>query len=404
MAISLIRSLTASVVRNVSALKRDAKRLHKNSHLVFGTEYPLKVCQHAVAVSRGFRSLEDVENLSRRLGLEKDAPFWTILGRSDNHQAALNALYQLGLEYSENGPLVFTGNQRHSIVPALALLFEEMSARKLPGLILVETQAGSVQETLVYDGIKALGIDEIFDGFRSLDVREKNLPVSLCTGPRCWASAIRDVLDLETQSRLRQADWAMTLETSAFEHAKSRRQVTQSKNFDAIPFYSVKEAACQLAYGHGSPVWMDGEAKIASFPTLDKDTAKAVLDLIEELAERNFSLGVSCEHESCWRPYVVLFSRNDRASEVLASVAHSYYSWCQPRENPAPILYVSDGTVPYAPLFLSYGGNTAVVNGLDEIPAGEQLGEFYGYTNAFKVVGSSEGLTYMGKRVSLEGT
>lgn len=80
MAFSLIRSLTASVVRNVSALKRDAKRLQKNSRLVFGTEYSLKVCQHAVAVSRGFRSLADVENMSRRLGLEKNAPFWTILG------------------------------------------------------------------------------------------------------------------------------------------------------------------------------------------------------------------------------------------------------------------------------------------------------------------------------------
>jgi len=403
MAISLIRSLTASVVRNVSALKRDAKRLQKNSHLVFGTEYPLKVCQHAVAVSRGFRSLADVEDLSRRLGLEKNAPFWTILGRSDNHQSALNALYQLGLEYSENGPVVFTGNQRHSIAPALALLFEEMSTRKLPGLILVETQAGSIQETLVYEGIKALGVDEIFDGFRSLDLRDKNLPVSLCTGPRCWVSGILDVLDLDTQSKLQRTDWAMALETSAFENAKSRQQVTRSKFFDAIPFYSVKEAAYQLALGHGWPVWMDDDATMASFPAkLDDDTTKVVLNLIGELAERNFSLGVSCEHESGWRPYVVLFSRNDPASEVLASVVHSYYSWCQPRESPAPILYVSDGASPYAPRFLSLGGNTAVVNGLDEIPAGVQLGEFYGYKNAFKVVGSSEGLTYMGKRISLE--
>ncbi len=83
-------------------------------------------------------------------------------------------------------------------------------------------------------------------------------------------------------------------------------------------------------------------------------------------------------------------------------MAHSYYSWCQPRENPAPILYVSDGASPYAPRLLSFGGNTAVVNGLAEIPDGKQPGEFYGYKNAFKVVGSPEGLTYMGKRVSLE--
>ncbi len=232
-----------------------------------------------------------------------------------------NVLYQLGLEYSENGPVVFTGNQRHSILPALALLFEEMSTRKLPGLILVETQAGSIQETLVYDGIRALGVDEIFEGFRSLDLRDKNLPVSLCTGSRCWVSAILDVLDLETQSKLQRTGWAMALETSAFENAKSRQQVTRSKNFDAIPFYSVKEAVYQLAHGYGWPVWIDDGAKMASFPEkLDKDTTQIVLNLVGELAERNFSLGVSCEHESGRRPYVVLFSRNDPASEVLASV------------------------------------------------------------------------------------
>ncbi|MBD8808559.1 hypothetical protein [Pseudomonas syringae] len=402
MAFSLIRSLTASVVRNVSALKRDAKRLQKNSQLVFGTEYPLKVCQHAVAVSRGFRSLTDVENISRRLGLDKNAPFWTVRGRSDNHQAALSALYQLGLEYSENGPVVFTGNQRHSIVPALTLLFEEMSTRKLPGLILVETQAESVQETLVYDGVKALGFDEIYEGFRSLDLREKNLPVSLCTESRCWVSAILNAFDLEIQSKLQRTDWAISLETSAFENAKSRRQVTQSKNFHAIPFYSVKEAAYQLVHGCGWPLWIDDNAKMASFPEkLDEDTVKVLLHLIGELAERNFSLGVSCEHESSRRPYVVLFSRNDPASEVLAGVVHSYYSWRQPRENPNPILYVSDGALPYAPRFLSFGGNTVVVNGLDGIPDGKQSGQFYGYKNALKVVGSPEGLTYMGKRVSL---
>ncbi|MEE4695621.1 hypothetical protein V2K91_10260 [Pseudomonas alliivorans] len=404
MAFSLIRSLTASVVRNVSALKRDAKRLQKNSQLVFGTEYPLKVCQQAVAVSRGFRSLADVENISQRLGLNKHAPFWTIFGRSDNHQAALSALYQLGLEYSENGPVVFTGNQRHSITPALTLLFEEMSTRKLPGLILLETQAESVQETLIYDGIKALGLDEIFEGFRSLDLREKNLPVSLCTDSRCWISSILNVLDPEIQSSLQRTNWAISLTTSAFENAKSRRQVTQSKNFDSIPFYSVKEAVNHLIYGCGQPLWLDDETKMASFSKkLDEDTAKVVLHLIGELADRNFSLGVSCVHESIWRPYIVLFSRSDPASEVLAGVVHSYYSWCQPRENPTPILYVSDGASPYAPQFLSFGGNTAVVNGLDNIPDEKQPGQFYGYKNAFKIIGSPEGLTYMGKRVSLQG-
>lgn len=73
----------------------------------------------------------------------------------------------------------------------------------------------------------------------------------------------------------------------------------------------------------------------------------------------------------------------------------------QPRDNPKPIFYVSDGAPAYAPSFLSFGGHTAVVNGLHGIPSGHQTGEFYGYKSAFKVIGSAQGLTHMGRRVAL---
>jgi hypothetical protein len=65
-----------------------------------------------------------------------------------------------------------------------------------------------------------------------------------------------------------------------------------------------------------------------------------------------------------------------------------------------PILYVSDGTPSYAPSFLSFGDHTAVVISLHGIPSGDQAGEFYGCKSAFKVIGSAQGLTYMGKRVA----
>ncbi len=408
MAISLIRSLTVSVVRNVSALKRDAKRLQKHSELVFGTEYPLKVCQHAVSVSRGFRSLADVENLARRLGLDKDAPFWTILGRNDTHQNILSALYRLSLEYTENGPIVFTGEQKHSIVPALVLFLEQMSSMKLPGVILVETDASSIQDTLLFDGIQKLGFEEIFDGFRSLDLRDRNLPVSLSTEARCWVNAITDVLPKDIQKELQQTDWAMALEMSAKENAKSRNQIHEAKDFSSIPFYSVKEAAYQLLSARSWPLWISDDAsQHASIigerpPELRKDLKGTVLDLMQDLDNRNFGLGISSEHESRWRPYVVLFSRNDSASEVLASVVSSYFTWRPSRDERPPVLYVSDGALPYAPHFLRFGGHTVVVNGLERVPDGDGAGEFYGYKDALKVTGSTEGLQFMGKRVALE--
>lgn len=407
MAISLIRSLTASVVRNVSALKRDAKRLQKHSKLVFGTEYPLKVCQHAVSVSRGFRSLADVENLAHRLGLDKDAPFWTIIGRNDTHQDALNALYRLGLEYTENGPIVFLGDQKHSIIPALVLFHEQMSLGKRPGLILVETEASSIQDTLIFEGVKNLGLEEVFDGFRCLDLRDKNLPVSLGTEARCWVDAIIDVLPKDVKKELQKTDWAMALELSARESARSRNQISEKKDFSPIPFYSVKEAVHQLVSSRSWPVWMSDDASLHTSiigecpPGLHKDSKSVVLDLIRDLDGRSFETGTSSEHESRWRPYVVLFSRRDPASEVLASVVNSYFSWRPNRDERPPVLYVSDGVMPYAPCFLRFGGHTAVVNGLEEVPTGEEDGEFYGYKNALKVTGSAEGLLFMGKRVAL---
>ncbi|RMS09601.1 hypothetical protein ALP71_200070 [Pseudomonas coronafaciens pv. garcae] len=405
MAISLIRALTASVTRNVSALKRDAKRLQKHSQLVFGTEYPLNVCQHAVAVARGFRSLADFENLTHRLGMNKEVPFWTIHGRSDTHQDVLDALYKLNLEYTENGPVVFTGKQIHSILPALVLFFEQMSLKKLPGLILVETEAPSIQDTFIFAGIQKLGVEEVLEGFRSLDLRDRNLPVSLSTDARWWAKAITDVLPKDVQATLQQSGWEAGLEISAYENAKSRCQVYNSKDFETIPFYSVKEAAFQLVLGKSWPLWISEDTawRTSSIgvcpPELDKESKDIVLELIKVLDSRNFSLGVSSERESRWRPYIVIFSRNDPASEVLASVVRSYFSWRQSRDQRSPMLYVSDGTTPYAPRFIGFGDHTAVVNGLDSIPMGEGPGEFFGYKNALKVVGTSDGLQYMGKRV-----
>lgn len=405
MAITLIRSLTSSVIRNVSTLKRDAKRLQKHSALVFGTEFPLKVCQHAVAVSRGFHSLAEVEKLGQRLGMDKQAPFWKILGRNDTHQSVLNALYRLNLEYTENGPVVFTGEQHHSILPALVLFLEQMSLMNLPGLILVETEASTVQDTLIFDAVQQLGMEEQLEGFRSLDLRESNLPVALSTSARCWVDAINNVLPPELDTALQRIGWGNRLEVAAHENAKSRSQVHDSGNFPVIPFYSVNEAAYRIAPQFSWPAWAGDDASKQAPTSLEESSKIAkdtVFDLIRALKERNFSLGVASEHESRWRPYIVFFSRNDQVSEVLAGVVHSYFSWRPSRDQCPPILYVSDSSIPYAPRMLRYGGNTAVVNGVDKIPEVDDFGAFYGYKQALKVVGTETGLQFMGARASMD--
>ncbi|HHK4496034.1 TPA: hypothetical protein ACQT17_006263 [Pseudomonas aeruginosa] len=408
MALSLIRSLTASASRNISALKRDAKRLQKNSFLVFGTEYPLKVCQNAVAVSRGFRSLADVDKLEQHIGMNRNAPFWVIRGRNDTHQGVLEALYCLDLEYTENGPVVFTGNQKHSILPALVLFLEQMSFKKLPGLVLIETKETSIQTTHIFDAIEKLEVEETLNKFRFLDLRDRNLPVSLSTEARCWIESIVSLLPNDIQEEIRNKGWSTHLEISAYEHAKSRNQVFGSSNFPCVPFLSIKSAIYQLISGAYPPLWMQpsssGEISKVDIrrPPLEKSSEETLLSLIKKIENRQFHTGISCEHESRWRPYVVLFSRNDPASEVLAGVIHSYFSWKQDRDHRSPTLYVSDGAVPYAPKLLGLGGHTVIANGITEIPDGDGLGEFYGYKNSLKVSSLSNGIQFMGKHVSLK--
>jgi hypothetical protein len=409
MAMTLIRSLTASVTRNLSTLKRDAKRLQKHSLAVFGTEYPLSTCQRAVAVSRGFRSLAEVENLVQRLGIDKTAPFWTILGRNDAHQEILSAIYQLEIELSENGPVVFTGKQEAAILPALVLFFEEMSAKRKPGLIMIDTEAAVVQDTQVFAAVEKLGMDQLFARFRPLDLRDKNLPVALDTQARWWVSSLCSVLPPDMERRLQQDGWTTSLELAAYENAKSRSQLFGTEDFQAIPFYSVNAAASVLASGSAWPNWMDDESSYRTSeignkpPALDHESKKLVMGIIRSLDERNFRVGVSSEHESRERPYVVLFSRNDPASEVLAGVIHSYFYWRQTseRQRRSPILFVSDGDIPYAPRLLCFGSHTAIVNGLDTVPLGDSPGEFYGYKKAMRVVATSTGLQFMGTRVPL---
>lgn len=412
MAISLIRSLSASVIRNVAGLKRDAKRLQKNSVDVFGTQYPLVTCQRALAVSRGFRSLEEVEKLGSRLGMDRDAPFYTIRSRNDAHESVLNALYRLDLEYAEGKPIVFLGEQRHAILPALVLFLEHMSFRKRPGLLLIETEAASCQDTVVQDAIQRLGVEDILDGFRTLDLRDRNLPLALSTEARCWAGAITSIVHPVAEERLGRNGWSKAFEAHSLADANGRRQIFGSSPFETIPFYSVAEGARAASKEFATKASRQRAAGGNADDTKSEDggagedtdgrTLGHLMDVINELSRREFSVGTSAEHESRWRPYVALFSRFDPASEVLAGVLHSYFYWrnVNARAERQPVLYVSQSGA-YAPRFLGFGDHTAVVNGLSEIPTGNGVGELYGYRNALRAVATEEGLQYMGTRVAI---
>ncbi|AOJ85207.1 hypothetical protein WS87_00130 (plasmid) [Burkholderia sp. MSMB0856] len=401
MALSLIRGLTASVYRNLASLKRDAKRLQKHSQQVFGSAYPLSTCQHAIAVSRGFKSFADIERLGARLGLARNDPFWTIHSRNDSHQQVLEALYRLELEVSEMGPVVFLGEQDHAILPALVLFFEEMSHKKVPSLLLVETEAQCVQDTVIAAAIAELGLEEMFEGFRSLDLRETALPVSLHTNERYWVGSIVSALSKSVQTHLT-SGWDQRVEHRARDDAESRHQLFGTDDFRTIPFFSVRTGVAVVNSMSRRRSWNRGDCD-ASDAGGNNEALEQVARLVEQLDAREFSAGVSVEHESLRRPYVALFSRDDPASVVLAGALHSLfserYAKRELRDRRPSILYVSDRAVPYAPACLSFGNHAMVVNGLSEVPTGDGDGEFYGYKNALKVRANFEGVQFMGTRV-----
>ncbi|AZE39144.1 hypothetical protein C4K06_6156 [Pseudomonas chlororaphis subsp. aureofaciens] len=395
MASSIFRNLTASILRNVSTLKRDAKRLQKKSEQVFGVEYPLGICQQALAVSRGFISFADLQAASQRLGQDRRAPFWTLHSRTDSHQDLLEAIYQLELDFTESGPIVFTGNQSASAKPAAALFFERMSWKAKPGLILVETEAPVFQDTALYRAVADLGLTEILNGFRVIDLREKNLPVALNTSSACWSNAISNALDEMENEVLRDAGWQNRLTWA--EHERDRSQTSSVRQaFHPISFFSFLEEACRLPALKNLLEWRYEAQKEAA------DAAQAALNqLLMELNGKSFSQGVSCSHESLVRPYLVLFSRNNRASEVLADVVQSYFCTRPSRDDLPPILYFSDGSTPYVPKMIAFGSHTAIVNGVTSIPMEGEPGYVFAHSQAIRVYCTDTDIQYMGSRVAI---
>lgn len=377
----------------------------------FGTNFFAGACDLGRSyLVNGFarlKSLADVPRLTQQIGNNRNSPFFTFNSRNDCHQALLEALEQVQLDYVEGRPVVMLGEQKHAILPALVLLLEQMNFKKRPGLILIETEAPTRQDTVLQGAIEKLGVGDIVDNFRALDLREGTIPMSLGTSARLWSEMICNTLPIEIAQQLEQTGWRMALELSAEDFARGRRQIFGSKDFPTISFYEVNSAAAQLASARYWPNWLSeatqwqvkeiGDAP----PVLDTDDRDAVMTLIDALNTRNFQTGPTGEYESRTRPFVALFSRHDSASEVLAGVIHSYFYWrdVSDRDNRAPILYLSDNDTPYAPKFLSFGDHTGIVNGLSEIPVGNRQGEFYGYKNALKATVGSSGLQFMGTRV-----
>lgn len=376
---SFLRALRASVRLNLNTLLKDAKRLQRASGDVFGQTFPLSACQEAYARARGFRSWHEAQTLLERVSRSgSTAPFWTIGSRNDVHQAVFSAIAAAELEMSENGPVTFLGPQADAALPAACLWFEMMSAAGVPGLMLVDTKAPSLQDTGLGRAIGQLGLGEIIDHCRFIDLRETHQPIALGTSVRDWTTSLMNALPEATCEKLERSGMRHLVEVTLDAVAKQRSCAEYSVFFDSVE--TVVKAVCSskpfiplqlrdLDSDVGRSLSLDLKRYIDD---REDEAAEQLRSLVRTIGKKRMRLGTVIATETTRRPTVVLFDRDDPASVALAGVVHSLYYWryvgMELRKrgiSTRPVLYYSDREVPHYPdLLMECGANyTCVVIG-----------------------------------------
>lgn len=375
MNIPFLRGLTASIGSNVATLKKQAKRMHKSAPVIFGQPVSLEQCQEAIAHAIGFQRWADVSDLAIKAGADRSIPFWRIQSRNDSHATILSALTESQLELNENGAIVLLGTPENTAETAVCLWVESISARGEPGLILVNTKHQTLQDTSLGDAITSLGLREEFAQFRVIDAREKTLPVAICGTPSGWVNAITSILPEEHQKSFEATGGAHLFNKAVLGYGFVERWITDDEEGGSVPYSVVAKAARLL----GKPEsfaphlldFMTGSDRDGLAIDVQKYTEnpypkslERVLHIVDSLAERGISLGPILWQESKHRPTVVLFSQDDEASTVIASVVHDmYYARYVMQRATRPILYFDDTKNARLPELLSFASGTVIVNG-----------------------------------------
>jgi hypothetical protein len=377
MAFSLLRSFMAATRLNITQIKRQAKRLHKAAPEVFGAQYPLAACQEAMARAHGYQHWHEAQRVLSRVGADRSAPFWTIESRNDRHQDLLQALVDLEIEILRDGAVVFLGSSVECAAPALCLFLEEMSAARRPGLILLETDQPAMQDTALWPGIVALDREDLMTGFRSLDLRETRVPMAIGAPADAWKRALAAGLPLEEYEK-----WLSTGEAVVFERLIEAFAIKQGGGY-RDDFYPVEQAFSVIrnpsGYSKNTFSWLDVEERTGLGIDMEcclenspSPQSTRLLEIVAALEGRHHWTGRVMTHETKHRPTVALFSRDDPASLVLASIVHFMYHWryfsdrLKNDTEPCPVLYFADKPVT-EPSTLFYGSSarTVIVPGTD---------------------------------------
>lgn len=368
MDLSFLKALIASTKPQLLGLKKQAKRLKDAAPALFGIEPPLSVCQEAVARMNGYRSWQEVAALLSRVGIDRDLPYWTIRDRNDTHQAALAILHELELETRYDRPVVFLGEHRDATLHAFNLLSEEMSFMKHPGLVLVETDAPTANDTALWSAAEQLGLTDILSRHRFLDLRLPTVDVSISVAGRHWWFALQGGLSHDQLKKTQSSPIPAMVEQAMKYFADQRGEDTSHESPISSDHLEYAGLYLKNPSSFGSNIrgtagysWHEVEREIEYS---DNELRSTVADVLLATYKKSASRGISMEHETRYRPSVVLFNRDDVGSVVLAGAIHAMYHWRYVKTRDyRPVLFYSDRGSDWVPAFLLTGTRVIIVNG-----------------------------------------
>ncbi|WP_395826444.1 hypothetical protein [Elstera sp.] len=321
-------------------------------------------------------------------GADRDTPIWAIDHRSPLHVAIDAALMQGEIPHDPHANTLLYGIADTALNVAMTAWVEEMNQRSLPGLLLIDTEARSLEESSVWGSVDALGLVELMNGFRCLDTRLNHLPGRIYANAVVWRQAINSVTF--DDANFRQSGTMAVIEQAI------RERAFLGINSELAPVSSSGFLeACSLAADPGVLVenLLDEIERKAPDRHVFRDYARKYLGLvsgrespdrcpkgsplelparlqraIDGLRRRQFADRINLHKEGQYRPMIVLFSRNDPTSVLLAGALHGTFAAFSPnaeeafrRGLPRPIVYVNEQAADFSPYFLCFDGFTYIV-------------------------------------------
>ncbi len=379
MEFSFLKALAASVRNQASSLKRQSKLLHAASNRIFGTAYPLDTCRQAVAVANGYRNWKEVEGLARSAGQDRSQPRWCIEHRDDLHESCLKALVETDSEITRQRATVVLGDTADASIPAVCLWAEQISMRKVPGVIVIDTLEATFQKTPIGVAARKLGLAELFQDFRVIDARQPSIPLALTSSADQWIQALAAGLDRADWDVLQQSKAVVRLDRvmRLISHVEDpswgdelscqtlEKAVRFMRSPDTIGAFldrvDEKERSTSWWY---TALRQNYENNAFKFPVGEFGR---LCSLIETVNAATSSVGTALLNETRYRPAVVLCDSTKPASMVIATLIGSMFAMATvdplKHESTRPLLYCSTQAPATLPYLFGAGNESVVVIG-----------------------------------------